>query len=155
MKRALFAIVFLLLAVTAFGQTSVTKNEFGGKALLLKFPSTSIDSTDTVYSTPFTLSGYDYQLTASYPIYYTRKLSSTAGKPRILCILQGTNDLTNYFTVDTVSVNADSTETLGDGTLNLNSKKAAYYRFKITGTAGNRSDTYAQYELYIPWKKNN
>jgi hypothetical protein len=155
MKRLFFATVLFCITVTAFAQTSVTENKFSGKAYLVKFPSTNIDSTDTVYSTPFTFSGYDYQLTTTYPVYYTRLLASTAGKPRILCVLQGTNDLTNYLAVDTVGVNADSTETLGEGTLNLNSKKAAYYRFKITGTAGNRSDTYAAYQLYLPWKRDN
>jgi hypothetical protein len=158
MKRInLFSIGLILLmffAAAAIAQTDVTVNTYNGKALLVTFPSTKIDSTATVYSDWFSIAGYDAESFATYPMHWGRLLTSVKGKPRILWVVEGSYDGgTTAFTIDTLSVNADSTETYGVGTMNFNSKKAPLIRYKITGTAGNRSDTYAKGEAYIPRKR--
>ena len=158
MKRTqifLIAVMLLSLCSISFGQVSMEKNIFGNRSFYATFPNTLIDSTATVYSEVFTLNGWDQGISATVPVYWTRLLASAKGKPRILIVLQGTNDETNYLAVDTLSVNADSTETYGTGSMSLNSYRFAKYRFKITGTAGNRTDTYAKFEIYIPYRREN
>lgn len=160
-----FSKVFLLLTVVfalsaaqllKAQDVEVTVEEFDGKGLLISFPSTNLDSTATLTTTSFMLAGYDYLSFASYPVYWSRLLTSTTGKPRVLSVLKGTNTpsvTTSWQLVDTSSVNADSTETWGNGSMDFNSKKFAYYRWEVTGTAGNRSDTYVQQQIWLPYKK--
>lgn len=172
-KMKLFLIV--LLSLFALGslnaQTSFTTKTVELTHFHAIFPSTLIDSTDTVYSEWFTLAGYDYETdyigytdtsTGLAGTLYRRfvhasyKLSSTLGKPRILAVIQGTNntdDASSLYTIDTLSANADSLETYQYTHLDFNGKRFLKYRLAITGTAGNRSDTYFKGELYLPRKK--
>lgn len=172
-KMKLFLIV--LLSIFALGtlnaQTSFTTKTVEITHFHAIFPSTLIDSTDTVYSEWFTLAGYDYESDyilqaddstglASTPyrrfLHATYNLSSTLGKPRILAVIQGTNntdDASSLYTVDSLSANADSLETYQYAHLDFNGKRFQKYRLKITGTAGNRSDTYFKAEIYVPRKK--
>lgn len=172
-KQKLFLIVLLSLfaLVSLNGQTSFTTKTAELTHFHAVFPSTLIDSTATVYSEWFTLAGYDYETDyLAYTdtstglagtlyrrfVHATYNLSSTLGKPRILAIIQGTNntdDASSLYTVDSLTANADSLETYQYAHLDFNGKRFQKYRFKITGTAGNRSDTYFEAELYIPRKK--
>jgi hypothetical protein len=167
MKRNIFLIAALLLiffAAVSFAQTALTFERFEGKALLLQFPSTTIDSVTTVYSTHFDLAGYDYDgfSTTANQIQTTWKLASVTGLPKILTTIQGNNDLgddSGWTVIDTLSAARDSVETQQKGTITLNLKKYAYYRFAIAGlgtAAGsipNRRDTTCKLEIYIPKRR--
>lgn len=152
MKRLILVIAIFLFAIPMLAQVKLTKGFFGDRAFLAQFPNTKIDSLATVYSEAFTLAGHNVSFVTS-PIYWTRKLTSASGKPRIINVVQGSNDLVNWLAVDTLSVNADSTETLGMGTMTLHGTYFAWYRFAITGTATNRKDTYCKFEIYLPYER--
>jgi hypothetical protein len=157
MKRlSIFLITALMLVSSiAMGQVSLEKQIFGNRSYFTQFPSTLIDSVTNVYSEVFTLNGWDQGLSSSNPVHWTRILTSTKGKPRITVIVQGSNDETNWLSVDTLSVKNDSTETFGYGTMSFNTYKYAYYRFKVQGDSGNRTDTYAKFEIYLPYRREN
>ncbi len=176
MKRTKIFFVFLIgILLTAFSvqaQTQVEMNEFNGSALLIHFPSTNVDSTESIYSDHFTLAGYDARqnyisladtggtnnLVTTYtpiPIYFQYILSSALAKPKITGILQGSNDPSvdgNWATAGTITATADSIETLQTAVITITVPRA-FYRFKWTGTAGNRIDTYVKADAYLPTKK--
>ena len=142
-----------LLSFPIIAQTQVELNDFDGKALLINFPSTNLDSTDTVYSDWFTLAGYDSRepytsvadtggtnnLATTYtpiPIYFSYQLTSALGKPRTTGIIQGSNDysdVNSIATAGTLTATADSTETLQTAVITITVPRA-FYRFKWTGT---------------------
>lgn len=168
---AILAMLLLFAGSQIFGQTLLTKNDFGGKSLLVQFPSTALDSTTSIYSEWFTLAGWDdvgdyttvedtstglATTLVPVPLYFTYTLTSASGKPRVTGILQGSNntdDANNLKTVGTFTATADSTETLQESTVSITAKRA-FYRFKFTGTSGNLSDTYVKAEFYYPKKRN-
>ncbi len=155
--KIFIALILILLPLQGvFAQTAFASKTEDLTFFSAVFPSTNINSTATVYSEWFTLRGYDSESMSTYPLLATYNLSSTAGKPRILWVIEGSNNLADaneLYTVDTLSANADSLETYQSSSMSFNGKKFLNYRFKITGTAGNQSDTYAKAELYYPRKK--
>jgi uncharacterized protein (UPF0333 family) len=74
-------------------------------------------------------------------------------KPFSTTMIQGSNDKSNWVTIDTVGAAKDSVETLMQGSLDLNSKKFLYYREYTKGEAGNRSDTVVETTYYFYRKK--
>jgi len=151
-KIYLIAAIALLTFAQINAQTAVTK-EKQSDALLVSFPSTLVNGVTTVYSYPFTLEGFNQSITTSNLANYTKTLTSASSKPRITTLLQGSNDGTNYFTLDTLGIIADSIETAQKGTFDLNvinnSNRFNYYRFAIVGETSNPTDAYVKEELYI------
>lgn len=173
MKRL---IIFSLLAIfllsqSAFAQTELTNKNAELTHFEASFPNTKVDSLTSIYSTWFTLRGYEetqpYILQTDtsgslaqtyYPdkIFYTYKFSSTTGKPRITWIVQGSNDLSDtsqHFAVDTLSAVGDSTETWQYNSVDFNGKRFLNYRFYFKTVAANRADTYVRATIYKPKKK--
>ena len=148
-----FVILFLLvITLPANAQTKVTKS-FQNDALLIEHPLTSIVSTDTVYSIWFGLNDYNKAIGVSTLGNYTKILTSASSKPRITTLIQGSNDQTNVFVLDTLGIVADSIETAQKGTFDLNeinnSNRFQYYRFVQIGESSNPADAKIKQELYI------
>ena len=103
-----------------------------------------VDSLTTVTSDWFAIPEFLSHSLITYPPNYTKIQSSVAGKPHITVTIEGSNDQTNVYTVDTVGTVGDSLETLYSGSTNFNNKKFWYYRFKYVGTGtgafANKSD---------------
>ena len=169
MKNLATIIILLIITTLATAQVSLKDNPFGDRSRVIAIANTAVDSTASVYSEWFTLNGWDAQsdrvlqtddstaLASTYtpvPLYGTYKLGSAAAKPRITWIVQGSNDVDDASTYQTISTvcTADSVETLQSSAISITTPRA-YYRFKITGTAGNRRDTYAKGEWYLPKKR--
>jgi len=157
-KLKIFLIAFITLFVLALmqpvnAQTSITKEKVGNDGLKISVASTLIDSVTTVYSQWFTLGDFNQDATTANLGNYTKLLTSATGIPRVTTTLQGSNDQTNIFTLDSLGIVADSIETAQKGTFDFNSiansNRFNYYRFKDVGEASNRSDTYIKKEIYI------
>lgn len=166
-KRFTLLTALLLFAVTpvVFPQTTITeitKVTFGDRAFDFHFPRTNIDSTETVYSSWFSINGFEdtgpketISTALSTFAYGTYQVTSTEGKPHISIFLQGSNDVddtTTYEVIDTVGVLADSTETIRDGDFCF-AKPRMWYRLQIVGETGNRSDAYLKGDWYIPFAR--
>lgn len=116
-----------------------------------------VDSTDTYNSEAFTLSKYDNDLWTTYPMSYSRIITSTLGTPYVTCLVQYSpveaTASTYWTTIDTLFLK-DSIETFASGTFNLNDSKKPYYRLRFVGDANgaltnNRSDSNTKVWLYI------
>ena len=165
-KSLLVLFAFIVIGSLTVPQTTNAQTAFSDKSADLthfyaKFPSTNVDSLNTVYSEWFTLRGYTYESMSTYPLRAFYQLSSALGKPKILGIIQGCSDLNDantIATVDSVTALNDSTETFNPVTLNFNGKNYPWYRFawigkSVNSQSKNRSDTYVKAELWIERNK--
>lgn len=149
----------LLLFVTLFSTqifpqwaTNTTATQFDNGVSL--YFNLTVDSTGTYNSNAFTLNKYDNDSWYTYPISYSRIITSTLGTPYITALVQYSPDAsTNWTTIDTLFLK-DSIETFASGTFNLNDSKKPYYRLRFVGDSNgaltpNRSDSDCKVWLYI------
>ncbi len=131
----------LLFASVSFAQVKVyTDGDSRNNAESFYVSSVAVDTNATVYSKWFSAQSYLGNSFYTYPVTYDKIQTSTLGKPYITVTLQGSNDLSNIVTIDTIGTVSDSLETLYTGTTDLNNKKFLFYRLKFVGEEGNRSD---------------
>jgi hypothetical protein len=144
-NRFLMTLV-IALAVTvipALSQTAFTEKKLpeGGKVVYVDL---AVPSTSTVYSTPFTLDGFlentsSYPLSVSYSV-DTSNVASGTDIDSVALTLQGTNNpsfaLATFTVVDTVSLTLGTTA-YTNATMDLNSKKYAWYRWAAVGKGAN------------------
>ena len=158
---AIFLIVALFAPQTVNAQTAFSEKSADLTHFYAKFPSTNVDSLNTVYSEWFTLRGYTYESMTTYPLRAFYQLSSASGKPKLLGIIQGCSDLSDantIATVDSLTALYDSTETFNPVTLNFNGKNFPWYRIawigkSVNSQSKNRADTYVKAELWIERNK--
>jgi len=136
--KKIFFLILLILTPAVFAQSAFTtgwspKIEYKGNGTVVIVKGT-IDTTDQLNSTAFSLLGYDKVDLATYPLTAGVKLSGTSTATRkVHCFIQGSYDGTNWANVDTIS-NADSANTLIMKTaLNLNGYRTPYYRIAVVG----------------------
>lgn len=140
--KKLLLLILLLTSVIALAQESITIEKSGSSMLVMY--STSVDSADTVYTKPFQYFSPNYY---TYPVTYTKLLTSAADKPHITTTVEGSNNGTSWYAVDTIAAVGDSAETYQSGELDLNNRGYWYYRIKHIGLSTNRSDATAVVHL--------
>ncbi len=152
----LFAV--LMCGTNLLAQETVSMDGKNG-AELFYCSSVAVDTNATVTSNWFTAPAYIGQNLFTYKVSYTKKQTSTLGKPFITTIIEGSNDQSNVVTVDTVGTLSDSLETLYTGTMSLDKDttyvKYLFYRFKFIGEEGNRSDAVVNYVSLLFTKPTN
>lgn len=159
--KSFFALLLLItlfsLPTSAQWVTNTTATQLDNGVSL--YFNLTVDSTGTYNSNPFTLNKYDNDSWYTYPISYSRIITSTLGTPYVTALVQYSPDAeNNWTTVDTLFLK-DSIETFASGTFNLNDSKKPYYRLRFVGDANgaltdNRSDSDVKVWLYIYRKDN-
>ena len=134
MKKYLIALTIIVsVSLLVLGASSWTKNATvlpvrDGQAFLF---SGTLESTDTLTSNVFTLTGTNHWLGA--------KLSNGSNSTRKISVqVLGCWDNTNYKVIDTLMV-SDSVSTVIDKAIDLNSKYVPYLKLIVFGTSGNSS----------------
>jgi hypothetical protein len=156
--KNLFTLLFTFFILTAisFSQESVKTFDDDGSYYVKS--SVAVAGADTVYSTSFSAPEYDGVDFTTYPINYTKTLTSTSDKPHITTTIQGSFDDVTYYTLDSLGAVGDSAETNQTGTLDLNStgfkNHYRYYRFEYIGLATNPADATAVTWLNFARKEN-
>lgn len=152
----MIVITFLFLALTVNAQFTVNGVRTAtGNDVSYTYEGVA-DSVDTLgYGKAFSIAGYNGIL-ATYPLAYTKIITSVLGTPYVDVILFGSYDGTLWFAVDTVMYK-DSVETRSHGTLDLNARPVSYIKPYIYGTknganTNNRSDSEFKFtiQLYKP-----
>lgn len=144
MKRITMMIcvaLLLMISIPVFASGAWTSNAVwakSGEDQTLTF-TCSVDSVDTLTSNSFRLDKYNSDSWTTYPIPYQVYNTSVLGAPKLTVYIQGSNDGTNFFAVDTL-FSDDVTETVRYFTANLNNKKAVVFRMAVYGIALCRSD---------------
>jgi len=152
MKNILL-LTILILAPAVFAQSAFTtgwspKIEYKGNSQVVIVKGVS-DTTDALYSTAFSLQGYDKVDLNTYPLTAGVKLSGTSTATRkVSSYIQASWDGTNWANIDTIST-ADSVNTLIMKTaLNLNGYRAPYYRISVVGATTANDLTTFDIRLY-------
>jgi len=154
--KSFFALLlfFALFSTNIFPQwsTNTDATQFDNGVSL--YFNLTVDSTGTYNSDAFTLSKYDNDSYYTYPMSYSRIITSALGTPYVTALIQYSPDAsTNWTTIDTLFLK-DSIETFASGTFNLNDSKKPYYHLRFVGDANgalvnNRSDSNVKVWLYI------
>jgi len=136
--KKIFFLILLTLTPAVFAQSAFTtgwspKVEYKGNGVVVIVKGVS-DTTDALYSSAFTLQGYDKVDLYTYPLTAGVKLSGTSTTTRkVSSFIQASWDGTNWANIDTIS-NADSANTLiMKSALNLNGYRAPFYRISVVG----------------------
>lgn len=154
MKRiALLLFLLVTVAVSLTAQFSTDREVYAteGNGVVYKFVAT-VKSQDSIASKSFTLSEYDAESFATYPIAYGKKIVSADSATRVFARILGTYGDGEWFVVDTLAAYAgaafDSIATYNTGTLDLNNKKCAAYKISLKGLTGNPDDAVWTFSAY-------
>jgi hypothetical protein len=99
-----------------------------------------VDTSDTVTTKEFSLAEFDGFSFYDYPLSFQAFLSGgTASTQKVSVYLLGSNfnDATKFVVVDTALFKDSSLSSIYPTAINLNGKRYARYKWKITGETGN------------------
>lgn len=150
--------LFVLFLVAMSGLANAQSGSYTRDAVFQpRFPGETIrftcalDSIDADTSRSFSLAKYDAAIRAGAPIFAQRTFTSAAGGVVISTYIDGSFDGTTWTVVDTLAMDVTS-ESVTNVTIDMNySAKPIfpYYRLRNAGGALNRSDSVADWILYL------
>jgi hypothetical protein len=119
----------MLIAGDGTWTRNAVKSDMGDKIYF----TCTVDSIDTLESNSFDLGDFDGYSWSTYPLNYSIYMNSADNDtPLVDCFIYGTNDGSNWFTVDTL-FESDSLETVRSQTADFNDIKADKYKMIIYG----------------------
>lgn len=150
MKFSTIFICLLLLASFAYadflsgGNGKVQKLD-QGHALYFGLEATATEACTT---NAFTLSGYDSDSFASYPVPWAYIGSAEGDSVAVKAIIYGSYDGTNWAIVDTLGTSLTAV-VLTKATKDFNNVKMPFYRIIFTGLAANSKATATTFKLWL------